>query len=75
VLVPDGALIQQFETLVKPLYLQKKMLTKMNDNLEKTKAQLLPRLISGKLSVESLDIQFPPSMRSDESDRSDEAAA
>jgi len=24
---------------------------------------LLPRLISGKLSVENLDIQFPPSMR------------
>ena len=32
-------------------------------NLTRTRDLLLPRLISGKLSVESLDIQFPPSMR------------
>jgi type I restriction enzyme S subunit len=30
--------------------------------LTKTRDLLLPRLISGKLSVEDLDIQFPPSM-------------
>jgi len=29
----------------------------------RTRDLLLPRLISGKLSVEDLDIQFPPSMR------------
>ncbi len=28
-----------------------------------TRDRLLPRLISGKLSVEDLDTQFPPSMR------------
>lgn len=33
--------------------------------LEETRRQLLPRLISGKLSVEDLDIQFPPSMLED----------
>ena len=60
---------------MKPLYDQKKSLIKMNDNLEKTKNQLLPRLISGKLSVENLDIQLPPSMQSDQPDRADEAAA
>ncbi|MEC9038941.1 restriction endonuclease subunit S [Pseudomonadota bacterium 24LQ007] len=75
VLVPKSGLIEQFEELVKPLYDQKRSLIKMNDNLEKTKNQLLPRLISGKLSVENLDIQFPPSMQSDESDSADEAAA
>lgn len=75
VLVPDGALIDQFESLVKPLYEQKKTLTTMNDNLEKTKTQLLPRLISGKLSVEGLDIQFPPSMQSDKTESSNEAVA
>lgn len=32
------------------------------ENLTKTRDLLLPRLISGKLSVEDLDIQFPPSM-------------
>jgi len=75
VLVPKSGLIEQFEVLVKPLYDQKRSLIKMNDNLEKTKKQLLPRLISGKLSVENLDIQFPPSMESDSSDSADEAAA
>jgi type I restriction enzyme S subunit len=43
--------------------------------LEYTKNQLLPRLISGKLSVENLNIQFPPSMQSDKSDNAAEAAA
>ena len=38
-------------------------LTGQNDNLISTKEALLPRLISGKLSVENLDIQFPPSMQ------------
>jgi type I restriction enzyme S subunit len=33
-----------------------------NWNLIETRDKLLPRLISGKLSVENLDIQFPPSM-------------
>ena len=33
------------------------------DGLYKVKNLLLPRLISGKLSVENLDIQFPPSMQ------------
>ena len=36
-----------------------------NDALNKSRLHrdlLLPRLISGKLSVEKLDIQFPPSM-------------
>lgn len=75
VLVPDGALIDQFESLVKPLYEQKKTLTKMNDILEKTKTQLLSRLISGKLSVENLDIQFPPSMLNDKTENSNEAVA
>lgn len=35
----------------------------INRNLEETKNELLPRLISGKISVEDLDIQFPPSMQ------------
>ena len=68
VLVPKSGLIEQFEELVKPLYDQKRSLIKMNDNLEKTKNQLLPRLISGKLSVENRDIQFPLSMQSDRAD-------
>ena len=34
-----------------------------NELLVSTRDNLLPRLISGKLSVENLDIQFPPSMQ------------
>ena len=32
------------------------------ERLSQTRDLLLPRLISGKLSVENLDIQFPPGM-------------
>jgi type I restriction enzyme S subunit len=32
------------------------------ERLTQTRDLLLPRLISGKLSVENLDIQFPPGM-------------
>ena len=38
-------------------------MTEQNRILTKTRDLLLPRLISAKLSVEDLDIQFPPSMR------------
>lgn len=38
-------------------------LKNMNRKLNDLKEMLLPRLISGKLSVENLDIQFPPSMQ------------
>lgn len=47
------------------LFDQKLALHLANRNLVKTRDLLLPRLISGKLSVEDLDIQFPPSMRDD----------
>jgi type I restriction enzyme S subunit len=38
------------------------VLLEANEHLLKTRDMLLPRLISGKLSVENLDIRFPPSM-------------
>ena len=60
---------------MEPLWKQKQLLFKQMSMCEYTKNQLLPRLISGKLSVENLDIQFPPSMQSDSSGGTDEAAA
>ena len=62
VLVPDRELMDEFEQKIKSIIEQKQYLFKINENLVKVKDQLLPRLISGKLSVEDLDIQFPPSM-------------
>jgi type I restriction enzyme S subunit len=41
------------------------LLQLVNWNLKQTRDRLLTRLISGKLSVEDLDIQFPPSMTTD----------
>lgn len=41
---------------------QKITISRMNLDLSKTRDLLLPRLISGRLPVEHLDIKFPPSM-------------
>jgi type I restriction enzyme S subunit len=38
------------------------LLARTQATLKRTRDELLPRLISGKLSVENLDIQFPPGM-------------
>ena len=60
--LPPVNLLNQFNALVSPMVKQKLALTRANRNLIQTRDLLLPRLISGKLSVENLDIQFPPSM-------------
>lgn len=58
-------LVEEFECVVRPIDNQIEKLTSINASLVKTRDLLLPRLISGKLSVEDLDIQFPLSMRDD----------
>lgn len=52
ILTPPEALVAAYEQL-----------TKMNRRLRATRDSLLPRLIAGKLRVDALDIQFPPSMQ------------
>jgi type I restriction enzyme, S subunit len=63
VLVPDTSLQAEFCKLVEPLNEQRDSLARANVRLKKTRDALLPRLISGKLRVDALDIQFPPSMQ------------
>lgn len=63
ILVPEAAICGRFSELVADFWRQKQVLLMSVNNLSLTKAMLLPRLISGKLSVEDLDIQFPPSMQ------------
>jgi type I restriction enzyme S subunit len=60
---PGEELLTTFHDNCEPMFHQKFVLTEQNRVLTKTRDLLLPRLISGKLSVENLDIQFPPGMQ------------
>lgn len=62
ILTPPQEMVSEFDTLVKPVLEAVQSALEQNANLSKTRELLLPRLISGKLSVEDLDIQFPPSL-------------
>jgi type I restriction enzyme S subunit len=60
--IPERGLAGRFETLVRPILdalMQQYFVVRM---LAKQRNALLPRLISGKLRVDQLDIQYPPSM-------------
>ncbi len=61
--MPPTALREKFVSIVEPTYAQIDTLNKAIDRLVPVRDLLLPRLISGKLPVEHLDIQFPPSMQ------------
>ena len=56
VLVPSPDVIAAFDCQVEPLADQKEILQVKNRNLRKTRDLLLPKLISGQLDVEELDI-------------------
>lgn len=61
VLVPPAWLLPQLDTL-NVLLKQKLQLGAACREAQTTRDALLPRLISGKLSVDALDIRFPPGM-------------
>jgi type I restriction enzyme, S subunit len=63
VLVPTPDLLKRFSEATAPIRKQRRLLLDQNEKLSALRDQLLPRLISGKLRVEALDIQFPPSMQ------------
>lgn len=58
-------LIDQFEAAVGPMSEQLNLLYRQSERLRQMRDALLPRLISGKLRVDQLDIQLPPSMRAE----------
>ena len=62
IIVPSKEIQDQFDGVVSILHAQAELLRNANQKLTMTRDSLLPRLISGKLSVENLDVQFPPSM-------------
>jgi type I restriction enzyme, S subunit len=59
---PDDALLAKFEETVRPILDSIAGMYFVQLKLTSCRDLLLPRLISGKLSVEKLDIEFPPSM-------------
>lgn len=63
ILTPPLALVTEFEQRCAPIFKSIEVLGRSNGSMAKTRNLLLPRLISGKLRVDELDIQFPPSMQ------------
>ena len=59
---PPSEIRIRFSEIVRPHFSQIHLLSRQIDHLTKTRDLFLPRLISGKLSVENLDILFPPGM-------------
>jgi type I restriction enzyme S subunit len=62
VVLPLEPLILAFGEKAAPIFDSIETLMRVNKELASTRDALLPRLISGKLSVDALDIRFPPGM-------------
>lgn len=65
ILTPPESIVAEFARIEAPLFKAIESHLRANRRLMEARDALLPRLISGKLSVENLDIQFPPGMRED----------
>ncbi len=61
-LLPTSDLIKEFNNLVEPILDSKEQFILKNSKLKQSRDLLLSRLVSGKLSVEGLDIRFPMGM-------------
>ncbi len=62
IILPPDALQKRFEDTVRPIVEMRDEIALATIAVRKTRDLLLGRLISGKLSVENLEIQFPPGM-------------
>lgn len=56
ILIPYPVLITRFEEILQPIFRNLEVLTIKNANLRRTRDLLLPKLISGEIDVENLDI-------------------
>lgn len=59
---PTESLLARFHAVCEPIYEQLDRLRSVNRQLASQRDALLPRLISGKLKVDHLDIRLPPGM-------------
>ena len=64
--LPEINLIANFNSNVDPLFEEMANLIGKNEILRSLRNKLLFRLISGKVSIEDLDIKFPPSMEEEQ---------
>lgn len=56
ILLPETQLLTKFNNIVEAILLKKQNLQRKNENLRKTRDLLLPKLISGEIDVENIDI-------------------
>ncbi len=75
IIMPPEHLREKFSDIVNPIHSELDALANSCKNLATQRDMLLPRLISGKLPVDQLDIQFPPSMREADAARQEVAHA
>jgi len=66
VVTPGEGIIALFEKTAKVIDKKFEFLVKQNSLLATTRDRLLSRLMSGKINVENLEIQFPASMKEEE---------
>ncbi|AFZ26849.1 restriction endonuclease S subunit [Cylindrospermum stagnale PCC 7417] len=62
IILPETKILTSYQKKFDALFSLMCKCSNSNEILKQTRDRLLTRLISGKLSVEDLDIQFPPSM-------------
>lgn len=63
---PAATLLSDYHNLTAPMLRKASMLRKQSWLLARQRDALLPRLISGKLRVDHLDIHYPPSMQAEQ---------
>ena len=56
IVVPEKNTVERFSSIIEDMLFEKENLQQKNDNLRKTRDLLLPKLISGQIDVENLDI-------------------
>jgi type I restriction enzyme S subunit len=64
--VPSKELLNQFDATMEKIVAQKDNFAQQNWFLSNSRDKLLSRLMSGKIDLENLDIQFPASMQEEE---------
>jgi len=66
ILLPNKKLRNSFHNKIHPAFSQIRAILRSTNLLMKYRGLLLGRLISGRLSVKTLDIRFPPSMKNEQ---------